>query len=420
MYTRKINIIIHNVDKERQESWQRLLKESNIDYKILSIKHNKIENIDFSQTEDYLFIGCEEWLHEMQKIASAKSVFVITKDKDNPIKGSLNNIFAVWYFDCDSNLSADETNFLCAINYIKDREKEELNELWLKTIFDTSPDLIWFKDAHGKHLDANKAYCQIAHKEKKDIIGKTHQEVWDDVKYCDENSCNCLNSEVDVLEHKRAAIYYEDIKTTNGDYIKLKTYKAPIFKDGVIIGVMGIARDITKEFEYTKNIEQLAHYDQLTGLGNRNKLETYLSTAKTSKMIIVYMDMDNFKNVNDTYGHLIGDNAIKMLAKQIKTQFSDAVNIRWGGDEFISIFVNNVSLDDIAKRVEEFVKHFKMLCQEIPMFDTLSVSAGVAEGQLGHGSFEKLLQKADKALYLAKEKNKGGFSVFKENEGVKK
>ena len=54
------------------------------------------------------------------------------------------------------------------------------------------------------------------------------------------------------------------------------------------------------------------------------------------------------------------------------------------------------------------------------MFDTLSVSAGVAEGQLGHGSFEKLLQKADKALYLAKEKNKGGFFVFEENNGVKK
>ena len=414
MYTKKINVICHNISKERRDFWHNILKSQNLTHKIVCTKEENVSKLSYSEKEDYIFVGDEVWLKEIAKIAPAKPLFVISKEKDSQIKGSLNNIFAVWCLGKDCLIS-DEANLIYAINYLKHRDEEALKDLWLDTILNTLPDFIWFKDPKGIHLDVNQSFCDMLQKKKVDVVGKTHHEIWGIHPNTTSEDCVCLETEDDILSNGKPAIYYEDVKTPDGRDIKLKTWKAPIFKDGEMIGTVGIARDITKEFEYTKNIEQLAHYDQLTGLGNRNKLKTYLSTAKTSKMVIVYMDMDNFKNINDTYGHLIGDNAIKMLSKQIKEQFSDAINIRWGGDEFISIFVDNINMDDICKRVNNFVKHFRTLCQEIPMFEKLSVSAGVAEGQLGHGSFEKLLQKADKALYFVKEKHKGNFYVFKDD-----
>ena len=414
MYTKMLNIILQNVSKEKRENWKALLHQNGVNFKMFVVKQDEDFNFQYKAEEDYLFIGEDKWINSARQVLPEKCVFVVNKIASLPMETPVKDIFAVWFSDSEKNYTfQDHTNFMSVLNYIIKRDENSIKELWLETILNTLPDLIWFKDMKGIHLDVNPAFCEMVHKSREEVAGKTHQEIWESNDHCQE-SCICLQTEEEVIASEKTAIYYEDIVAPDGKELKLKTWKAPVFKDGVMIGTVGIARDITKEFEYTKNIEQLAHYDQLTGLGNRNKLKKYLSTVKTLKMVIVYMDMDNFKSINDTYGHLIGDNAIKMLANQIKAQFPDALNVRLGGDEFISVFIDNVDMKQIASRVSTFVSNFKALCQEIPMFDKLSVSAGIAEGQLGHGSFEKLLQKADKALYLAKEKCKGNFWIIKD------
>ena len=414
MYTKVLNIVLQNVSKEKREKWQALLHQKGINFKMFIVKQDEDFDLPYQAEEDYLFIGKDKWINSVRKVFPEKCVFVVNKVATLPMETPMKDIFAVWFSDSEKNYTfQDHANFMSVLNYIIKRDENSIKELWLETILNTLPDLIWFKDTKGIHLDVNQAFCDMVHKSREEVTGKTHHEIWESGEHC-QDGCICLQTEDEVIANEKTAIYYEDITTPDGKEIKLKTWKAPIFKDGVMIGTVGIARDITKEFEYTKSIEQLAHYDQLTGLGNRNKLKKYLSAVKARKMVIVYMDMDNFKSINDNYGHLIGDNAIKMLANQIKAQFSDALNVRLGGDEFISIFIDNADMEQIASRVSTFVSNFKALCQEIPMFDKLSVSAGIAEGQSGHGSFEKLLQKADKALYLAKDKCKGNFWIIKD------
>ena len=197
----------------------------------------------------------------------------------------------------------------------------------------------------------------------------------------------------------------------DGKLSKLKTYKTPIFDGETIIGTVGIARDVTKEYEYLQNIEHLAHYDQLTGLANRNQLDAFLDKLQTTQMSILYMDLDRFKQVNDTYGHQAGDKALVLLSSLIKEIFQDAMNVRIGGDEFISIFTDGVDMESIAPRVQILIDRFYTACQQNPHFQGLSVSAGIAEGKIGHGSFDLLLQRADAALYKAKHGGRGKYYI---------
>ena len=128
-------------------------------------------------------------------------------------------------------------------------------------------------------------------------------------------------------------------------------------------------------------------------------------------MSILYMDLDRFKQVNDEHGHQAGDKALVAIAELIKEIFSDAMNVRIGGDEFISIFTDGANMQSIAPRVQILINRFFKICQENPLFNGLSVSAGIAEGQIGHGSFDLLLQRADDALYRAKHAGRGTYCI---------
>jgi len=134
------------------------------------------------------------------------------------------------------------------------------------------------------------------------------------------------------------------------------------FNNRRIIGTVGIARDVTKEYEYLQNIEHLAHYDQLTGLANRNQLDAFLDNLKTTHMSILYMDLDRFKQVNDEHGHQAGDKALVAIAELIKEIFNDAMNVRIGGDEFISIFTDGANMQSPQSnrpKLDQNLIHFK-------------------------------------------------------------
>lgn len=188
--------------------------------------------------------------------------------------------------------------------------------------------------------------------------------------------------------------------------------------DGDVINYVGTMLDITHRKELEEKMQRLAHYDTLTELPNRalllERLQSGIAHAKRAKTLLclLYMDLDKFKEVNDTLGHDIGDLLLKEVAKRIKSclkRETDTV-ARIGGDEFIGLLTNMASPKeavDIATKILDTLK------AEYNLNNTLvniSASIGIAYYPLHAEDAEGLTKAADTALYEAK---KAGRNLYK-------
>ncbi|OIP58293.1 MAG: diguanylate cyclase response regulator [Helicobacteraceae bacterium CG2_30_36_10] len=147
-------------------------------------------------------------------------------------------------------------------------------------------------------------------------------------------------------------------------------------------------------------------HDQLTGLYNRRHLDEeggrkFSRTQRTQdKLSVIMLDLDHFKTINDTYGHLCGDNVLVAVASLFnKFKRNEDFVTRYGGEEFV-ILLDNCGLADAKEKAENLRKNIQRLN---PDGIKISASFGVAEFNNKHKSFEELLKDADKALYIAKE-----------------
>lgn len=154
-------------------------------------------------------------------------------------------------------------------------------------------------------------------------------------------------------------------------------------------------------------VKHKAYTDYLTGLLNRRGLEAYIDSLNSEqKLILLVLDIDHFKKINDAFGHPIGDQVLIKISQQLETLIpNDAKTIRYGGEEFIVLF-NGYQV----KKVEEFAQLIKQKIAKLKFvigksqkrLPTITVSLGLA-CQQNHEPFESLLQRADKALYQAKQ-----------------
>ncbi|MBI5951355.1 MAG: GGDEF domain-containing protein [Chloroflexi bacterium] len=156
-------------------------------------------------------------------------------------------------------------------------------------------------------------------------------------------------------------------------------------------------------------LEEQASLDPLTGVFNRRRVEFMLAAddAPTrwgiAPVSIVMLDMDNFKGINDAFGHVVGDLALKTLGKKLRqmTRAEDIV-CRYGGDEFI-VFLYNVSCETAYKRVEEW----RRTVEESPIIHQsgrirITITAGIASYAEHGDTLAKTIKAADRALYWAK------------------
>jgi diguanylate cyclase (GGDEF)-like protein len=169
---------------------------------------------------------------------------------------------------------------------------------------------------------------------------------------------------------------------------------------------IGLTRDITKAIAYEQELHRLVVTDRLTGLYNRHKLDQVLESNQKlferyqTQFGVLLLDIDHFKNINDTHGHQVGDTTLRTLAELLTNSSRDTDVIgRWGGEEFLIVvsYADKESLLIFAENLRNQV--------ELYLFDVIehiTISVGVSVFQEGCGTND-VISKADQALYYAKE-----------------
>ncbi|RLP55089.1 MAG: diguanylate cyclase [Ketobacter sp.] len=190
-------------------------------------------------------------------------------------------------------------------------------------------------------------------------------------------------------------------------------------EDDVVTGYLLVAYDITEQLRANERIQHIAHHDQLTGLPNRMLLQDRLSTSlkrikRFGKQVgIMLLDLDRFKQINDSLGHAVGDELLIAMAQRMSSvvRESDTVS-RLGGDEFVIILPDLSSVDDavmICNKVVEAIR-LPLTIGEHLLNVTTSVGLSVAPD---HGmDMDALIKNADIAMYNAKQEGRDGFKLY--------
>ena len=163
--------------------------------------------------------------------------------------------------------------------------------------------------------------------------------------------------------------------------------------------------------------KEKANRDALTGLYNRSHFETVstelLTGGTLSSSAILFVDIDDFKQVNDTLGHVIGDDVIRCIAKRILGTFRHTdIVARYGGDEFV-VFVNEISRGELNKRLQQLCDGFHFPYRNETVEYPISGSIGVAMFPEDGSNYLELLNHADAALYAAKQQGKNRFVFYR-------
>jgi len=286
----------------------------------------------------------------------------------------------------------------------------------LMSVINTAPVRIFWKDRDLRYLGCNLAFAKDAGEDSiEKLIGKKDTELnW-------KNNAEVYSiTDKKVIEEGASQLFYEERENTyDGKDIWLSKSKVPLRgRDDEVIGLLGIYEDITKRKEIEKRNTYLANYDLLTNLPNRAYLDSQfkyiLNVAKREKenIAIALLDIDHFKDINDTLGHDTGDVLLKKFAKRLQTTLREIDIIsRLGGDEFI-IILPNVDANGAGlvaqKIIDNINKPFMIKNQEL----SITTSVGLAIYPNDGLDFSLLYQNVDIAMYRAKNEGRNCFSFF--------
>jgi diguanylate cyclase (GGDEF)-like protein/PAS domain S-box-containing protein len=204
----------------------------------------------------------------------------------------------------------------------------------------------------------------------------------------------------------------------DGTLVEVRLAAAPVFaEDGRVRGVAFVHQDITARKRAEEQLRQFAHFDQLTGLANRHAMRVRLESLLADgarQVSIALLDLDGFKEVNDTLGHSTGDRLLKLVAYRLKTAVAGrapgALAYRLGGDEFVVVVPDCASPLTMAEIISEVLTSLSQPFVVGEHVLTLGASAGIAIAPMHGSDVDELLSNADLALYLAK---KAGGRVYR-------
>ena len=261
----------------------------------------------------------------------------------------------------------------------------------------------------------------------RDVADTRGRHYMDVLKLVDETSGEALHDLVELVLHRDASMVHADdgvLTHRDGSQFTINITAAPMRLDsGEIVGVVLVLHDITEVMGMARQLSFQASHDMLTGLYNRREFEKRLEKAiraarsEGSHHVLFYMDLDQFKVVNDTGGHRAGDELLAQLAGQLSSSVREHdVLARLGGDEF-GLLLMDCPLEgaaEIAETVRQMVRDFRFAWEE-RIFE-IGVSIGVVPIIPDGGNLIDVLSTADAACYVAKEAGRNRVHICNEDD----
>ena len=265
------------------------------------------------------------------------------------------------------------------------------------------PSLIYLKDSRGKYVFCTQYWHHLEHYDDPDwtIRGKTDMEIRKDT----ENAKRAYESDLKIIATGVGASYVIEVNE-DGQHEFLQIIKEPLkYEDGRIRGIIALINNVTEQEILKRKLERLSFTDELTGVYNRTFYEDYIRnlTEDLYPLSIISADCDNLKTVNDRYGHMLGDEYIRMSVTLMKPILPEnSIICRTGGDEFV-IFMPGVD-NESARRYVSILNEMKdvFTIKELK----LSVSFGTSTAENIERSIEEVIALSDAEMYRNKKQKK--------------
>lgn len=290
-------------------------------------------------------------------------------------------------------------------------EREQL----LRKIIETEPECVKLLDPDGNILEINPAgLVMLQSDDPGDVIGRPVE------RFVAPEYQSRLRAATQRVASGEPAILEMEIVGLKGRRRRVEQHAAPLYgHDGRIRSILAVVRDISERADAESQVHYLAHYDLLTGLPNRalfrDRLLQAMAQAKRSDTLIavMFLDIDDFKDVNDTLGHAVGDQLLKEIAQRIRSCMREYDTVaRFGGDEFGIIQTDVQTVEaaaDLAERVLGMLgEPFHIEGHEIHS----GASVGMTIYPFDDAQADALLRNADMAMYKAKREGRNRFQFY--------
>ncbi|NYT62653.1 EAL domain-containing protein [Alcaligenaceae bacterium] len=298
------------------------------------------------------------------------------------------------------------------------------SQAFLGLVINNIPSMVFVKDAQDlRFVSMNPAGEALTGFREKDIIGKTDHELFP----AEQAALSASKDRAALNGTGKVSSFNELITTKSGEIRLLQTKKLPLLDaEGKPKYLLGIADDITEQQKVNQQLNYLATHDTLTSLPNRSLLLERLMHATShakhnhQRFALLYVDIDAFKEINDTLGHFTGDKALKKVSRILRSAMPQVRTIaRVGGDEFVLLLEDITGKPQAASAATHlkscFQRPFKVEGREV--FMTISQGISIFPDDADHG--EALLRIADIAMYHAKSQGRNTYVFYSHDLNIR-
>jgi diguanylate cyclase (GGDEF)-like protein/PAS domain S-box-containing protein len=281
-------------------------------------------------------------------------------------------------------------------------EKEEMLELF----FDQAPIGIFMYNTSYIITDCNRAFLQLFGIERDKLLGLDLHQLPDQ---------SPLESMKNALLHRRSQVYIGPYNSTRGYTFWVEAKISPIFdRKHHVVGGLVLLENKTKEHNALKELEYSALHDALTTLSNRRGFKRFMEHMMTEEehhshySVLFYLDLNQFKQINDSLGHSMGDKVLVAIGRRLVNMMQDAKNItRLGGDEFIAVIpFLDTDLERAKEKIETYIEIIKKIFDDPFMIEGvrlhLKSSIGIVIIEPKFNNIEEIVRHADISMYQAK------------------
>jgi diguanylate cyclase (GGDEF)-like protein/PAS domain S-box-containing protein len=263
---------------------------------------------------------------------------------------------------------------------------------------------IYMKDANRRYRYVNSRVAELIGLPAEEIIGKLDFEVVQP-KYAE----HFWTNDKTVFEQNKKVVMSETLEASDSKTHHYLSTKVPFQLKGDLQTMIAFSTDVTELYQLKEKFEQLANTDELTGIYNRRyffenaKREFNRAKRHQQELVVISLDVDHFKAVNDHHGHPVGDQVLVKIAQLItRTIRSEDIFARIGGEEF-SILLPNITKSEslqAAERLRELLDDNAIIINNIEL--PIKISLGVSVIKAADNCFQDLYSRSDRALYKAK------------------